>query len=392
MQKITKFYVSIFLLLVSIVSNATQPDRVDTTIYSTVLKKSVKISVLIPNSYKYTIEKKFPVIVMLDRQNRNIFDVVVQNIRYLELHSQIPASLIVQVETDFPDRFAFSDHPLARKGGMMPEFRKFINDELLSWTEKHFRINKIRTIIGHSAMGHFTNYLFATSPKTWSCITSMSSFFKTRTFNLLDSISIGEGPPISYYLVQGDPHQDSDQDKIFDSLMFTMPVTVNLRYKKFNYPFANHTAVPGISIGTVLTDFYGVYNKKRINLSQANYNTKGEVPPNEFKTIYDEFVGLYHDSLFLEIGNLAGTAATYEANNKHLSAIKILVSGTKLYPIYYPFYVSIAKQYQKLNDLEKTSSYYITAITILKEFSHLYKDPELLLNSLEKELASISLK
>lgn len=344
-----------------------------------------------PENYKYTTTKKYPVIIILDRQNESIFNNVCTNIRYLELHGQMPQSVIIQLETDFPDRWSYSDHPAVRAGGKMPEFKKFIENELLEWAEKNYRTNANRTIIGHSAMGYFTNYVMATTPGLWSCIISMSSFFKIKTLSLIDSInaSIFSVNPLHtthYYLAHGDPRQDSKQNLLLDTLLQKTEVPFNIKIGIYNYPFANHTSVPGISIGEILTDHYGNWNKLKVELAQANYDNKGNIPADSFKYIFDKLYGCYNDSLFYELAQINGTTNTYRQNKQYTRALELLDFGISQYPKYYVFYETKAKIYEALADTKSAKESYYAAIQVLKDNQLIYADHKKISAALQSQL------
>lgn len=261
----------------------------------------------------------------------------------------------------------------------MVVFSNFIHKELIPNIQSQYRTNNNKILIGHSAMGHFTNYVLATFPEEWSCIISISSFFKLKKFNLVDSIASKIGSissPVSFYTAQGDPHQDTNQDLLFDSLYKEIKPNPYFNYKRYSYPFANHTTVSGIAIGEILTDFWGKYNVRKIELGQKNYDSKGNIHPDTMIHVYTSLKNHYKDTIYYELGNIIGSSGTYSSNKKYDQAIRILEYGIEQYPKYYQLYVFVAgNQYKLHSDSTRHNTYILMAIDIVKNNPAIYEEP-----------------
>jgi predicted alpha/beta superfamily hydrolase len=361
------------------------PEYIVDSLWAKQLQKNINFTVHLPATYKYTTHRRFPLIVMFDRQNKPINVHFIQSIKNLEYHNQVPQAVIIEIETDYPDRWEYSDHPSVRENGKMIFLNEFLNEELIPFINKKYRTNDNKILIGHSAMGHFTNFVLFASPTKWNCIISISSFFNLKKLNLIDSLERNLNYitiPISFYTAQGHPHQDGTQDLLFDSLYQKLPTQNYFRYNRFTYPFANHTTVPGISIGEILTTFWGEYNISKNSLAQRNYDTKGNISVDSFMLLFSNMNNIYKDTIYYELSNIVGTCHTYVSNGKLNEAVRILEFGLRQYPLYYQFYVLLADIHKKNNNHVQSKAMMENAIKVVFQNKQLFDNHSEILKEL----------
>ncbi len=127
---------------------------------------------------------RYPVLVLLDAQDRNQFRSALANIRYLIDRNIIPPLMVIGVPFG-----AGRDNELtpAARGTIPPPLQslgetpggaeltlRFIADELLPWADAHYPTLPVRLLAGHSLGGLFALYAVAMRPDVFRVTIAMS--------------------------------------------------------------------------------------------------------------------------------------------------------------------------------------------------------------------------
>jgi len=123
-------------------------------IKSTILNEEREILVHLPEGYNKA-DKNYPVVYVLDGNSHFRHATVATNI--LDQQSRMPQSIIV----------ALPNNPGTRGrdlGAQKDVFLKFISDEVIPYTNKHYRTSDHKTIFGHSMAGAFVLKALAKKP------------------------------------------------------------------------------------------------------------------------------------------------------------------------------------------------------------------------------------
>ena len=152
----------------------------DTTISSLNLGYNKNISVIVPKDWQQNLEKTYPLTIIFDRQNKRSNQFIINTIDYLTINDQMPASIIVSVDSEQMKRTKETLHRKTNPSGMAEENELFIFNELIPFIEKNYKASKFRVLIGHSRYGYLTTYLFEKRLNQLNGIISLSPFFTTQ--------------------------------------------------------------------------------------------------------------------------------------------------------------------------------------------------------------------
>lgn len=139
------------------------------TINSDILKETQKVSVYLPKDYEKN-DKKYPVIYVLDGEYNSSF--TADAVKTLSSWTQrIPESIVIGITsnkrehdlTTTPDKSWQPPQPIPFAGGA-DNFLNYIEKELVPYVEKNYRIQSLRTIVGHSLGGLLAVHSFSTKP------------------------------------------------------------------------------------------------------------------------------------------------------------------------------------------------------------------------------------
>ncbi len=155
---------------------------------SKVLHENRKLWISLPDNYNLR-KDKYHLVVLLDGDNRSLFNYAVAAKRFIEDNSvdlydfNAPESIVVGIEQ--------KDRAIDFKKNA-PEFLSFLKKEVLPYVDTHFRTVNYRVLIGHSLAGAFALYAFQEDPKLFNAIIAASPAYTAnytgRVLTKIDSI------------------------------------------------------------------------------------------------------------------------------------------------------------------------------------------------------------
>jgi predicted alpha/beta superfamily hydrolase len=320
----------------------------DTTITSLNLGYNKKISVVVPKDWQQNIEKIYPLIILFDKQNKRSNQFIINTIDYLTISDQMPASIIVSVDSEQMKRTKETLHKKTNPSGMAEENELFIFNELIPFIEKNYKASKFRVLIGHSRYGYLTTYLFQKRLHQLNAVISLSPFFTTqKNVNLTDSIKAVnsyKGNHTKYYRYG----IGNDFPKEFEIMEQSLKLLDNkfMNAKGILLPEAYHNATPGLIIPTALYEVFENWSKELhlfFDISNKNIN--------QLEIATKNIENHYGQKLRPSIGILNGKGWEFYNDKQYEKAIAIWEILLTEYPNYSEGYLNIiwAKEELKLD-------------------------------------------
>ena len=310
----------------------------DTTISSSYLGYPKNISVIVPKDWQQNIEKEYPLILIFDRQNKRSNQFTINTIEYLTINDQMPASIIVSIDSEQIKRTKETLHKKTNLEGMAEENELFIFDELIPFIEKNYKANKFRVFIGHSRYGYLTTYLFEKRLHQLNAVISLSPFFTTqKNMNLTESIlnvNSYKGKQTKYYRYGIGNDFPKEFEIMEQSLKLIDHKLINV--KGVLFPEAYHNTTPGLIIPAALYEVFE-YWSKQVNLffDISNKNL------NQLEIASENIENHYGIKLRPSIGILNGKGWEFYNDKQYEKAITIWEILLTEYPNYSEGYLNI---------------------------------------------------
>lgn len=115
-------------------------------IKSTALKQDQTITVKVPDSYKHSPSRNYPVIYVLHGQ----WDTSIVTATLGVMESETPEFIVIGIQAKGEKL-----QPISKKNTLGKQFRQYLNYELLQYVTKNYRTAKYNILIGHSNAGRF---------------------------------------------------------------------------------------------------------------------------------------------------------------------------------------------------------------------------------------------
>lgn len=174
-------------------------------IHSEFTKQNYRIYVNIPSTYFDNPSKQYPSLFMLDADYS--FALAKQTSEHLSDRNHVPEMFVFGIAYDGPLNYRMNrtrDYTPTHvpDGGYGPEFQKqsgggpafaqFLEEELVPYLQKEFRISNQRVLVGHSYGGLFTSWMMVTRPSVFSGYISVSPSLWYDNGKIFDLINKGQ--------------------------------------------------------------------------------------------------------------------------------------------------------------------------------------------------------
>lgn len=260
-----------FLLLFTLVTSFAFSQRITESIPSKKLGGERTFTVSLPGNYEADVEKKYPVLVLLDGEYLlNPFE---GNLKYGNYWDDLPETIIVAINQNYGEqRFDDSDYDqTGLPSGKGASFFEFIGFELLPYIEGKYRTQPFRIIAGHDTTAGFLNFYLYKDDPVFNAYISLGAELApqmiTRVAERLPQIK----KPIFYYhaIGQGDLTDINDGAKALDKMIAPIPnKTFNYRFDQFKG--ASHYSLVALAIPQALYFIYDGYQP----ISMMEYKDK----------------------------------------------------------------------------------------------------------------------
>lgn len=316
----------------------------DTVFSSAHLGYDRAVTTTVPLEWQPGMGFQFPLIIIFDRQNTRSVQYILNTIDYLTSNEQMPASVVLTVESVEATRYRETLPLASSPEGLGEANERFIFEELIPFAEERLQAGRFRLLIGHSRYGFFTSYLFQKRLHDLNAVVSLSPFFEAKNVNLVDSFSRMDAVDLQttkYYRygIGGDYPED------FQAMEKTLATLKNprLNRKGVLFPLADHNATPGLTIANALYDIFAFWTQQ-----QNDYFDESNVSFEGIKTIQDNIEKHYGAPLSFGLGYLNGKGWQFFHAGKYELAISAWKLMLESYPNFSEGYLFIAQAEEQL--------------------------------------------
>jgi len=347
----------------------------DTLFHSKNLGYGKKISVTVPIEYQNNAkEKSYPFIIVFDSQNQRSYNYILSTIDYLTSNEQMPASVIIGVESTVQNRYKETQLELSDKAAFGSKNEAFIFDELIPYAQNNHQVNKFNMLIGHSRYGYFTSLMLTKRYKELNAVISLSPFMIQKNINLSDSIF---NLNTSYSLEKNLYYRfgiGNDYPENFEELNSKLDKK-SVESKKTNFKGtlfieADHNVTPGLTIGTALYEVFEFWSKQQNIYINNDYKDLSSI-----QTLSDRITNHYGAPLKFSIGTLNGKGWSFYNEKEYLSAIKAWKKMVQEYPNFSEGYLHII---QAQKDLKQDYSETLKQLKNSLQTTEFYSKEELI--------------
>lgn len=314
---------------------------------SEVFNKERTIYIHKPLFYKYQAkEVNIPIVFILDGQHEWFYNPILQTIKALEFTKQVPNVLTVIIPLDNRNK----ECRITDINEILP-LDNFIIKEVSKIVNNYSKSNE-RLIIGHSASASFalTSYLnnlnFYTGVFAHSPFEKVSELIhKAEQLDSLHKLNI-------FYSVGGSGKSlDSYHRNVYEKVKATYPAYFS-RINTFESDYSRHNSIPIISSPIFFEQYYAELMNRFGTLAEVLEFDKLKNPPQSVQLEVEKFkeAFTYNGSIvYPTIPDINGLASRYSNNGYNKHAIAILEIGTKIYPHFYGFPLSLYEFNEKDN-------------------------------------------
>jgi predicted alpha/beta superfamily hydrolase len=334
--------------------------RGDTSIESEILNYEKPLRVIVPFDFQVGIKgQSYPLIVIFDMQNSRSFDYTLRTIDYLTANEQMPAAVIIGVESDQMNRYAETQWPVSDPTGKAHLMTEFLFKELIPFARNHFHASMYTMLIGHSRYGYFTTYQRFTRGDDLHAVISNSPFFAQNNVSLTDSLpevfeSMRPEHQLYYRFCIGNDYPD-EYDRMITRLNEAHKSNASLNFKGILMSQADHNVTPGLHTGTALFEIFEFWSA-----CQNAYSRDMTMGVEELEGLKQKIVSHYGVDLPFSLGVLNGKGWAFFNEKKYLEAIGAWNVMLSAYPNFAEGYLfqAYAKQELKLDFTAELSEFF----------------------------------
>jgi predicted alpha/beta superfamily hydrolase len=358
-------------------------------VYSTVLKDTVNLEIIIPKGLKLSNYTDYPVIYLFDRQNGINYDYNLHTIEYLTSVSAMPRSIIIGISLDNRVRGKWTNPNIS--GGKADDFIRFLTEEFYPVLKEDYPVSSFNLMIGHSRTAIFSSYALSKKYDFFNgAIASSTSNFDFGKENqqlqfeeFLDTIA---SAPHDYYLYfstgekkYGDGHEP--RVDIFNAYLLDQKLPGNFHWKYYKES-VGHYVIPGLTVNRALSEIFTDYRDvlrncfKIVNDSTYADNVPWEKYLDEYSLVSKRMGYPIHPDLTF-FNSIASSYVNDYNNlfqeNKFNFAIFVLLEAIKTYPNDYDLSSWIGELYMTQGDSKNGMMYLNKTIELINNNENLSK-------------------
>lgn len=336
---------------------------------STVLNKSIPLSIHLPESYKNS-KRRYPVIYMMGSDYRTRFAMLASTLDYMA-DSQIPAFILVGIDLPEGNRVLLP----ARDTGAttVPDgYIQFLETELMRHIEKTYRTEPFNILFGASNSGFFTTYTLLKKPVLFNSYFATSPSLRAMTDELLSLIT--DGPLITssktkrLHIVYSDDDYDSVVNFVptfSESINLHKPPTLKVRIELLE----NQGHVPASDFTQLLLAQFPDFNPKEDLDSLI-----------KIKNHFDMLTKRYGYEMKPPMALLFNLGVDLTRSKNTVEALHVFDYTLKVYPEDKKSYVGMGFLKRETGNIEQAKVMFKKALTIAPDYGLAKR----LLESLEK--------
>ncbi len=151
---------------------------------SEILNEKREFTIFLPDNYTKS-KDKYPVLFLLDGKTH--FQHAISAVNFLSTRSIIPKLIIVSIHNIDRNRdFSPVYNERFPTSGGAEKFRNFIEKELKTYLDKHYRTSKFSVLMGHSFGGTFASYSLLTQPDLFDGYIAVSPYLQYSNNHLVN--------------------------------------------------------------------------------------------------------------------------------------------------------------------------------------------------------------
>ncbi len=259
----------VFLLLITI---SVYAQKTTEEFKSEKLEESREITIGLPQNYAKNIEKKYPLLLLLDGDY--LFDPFSGTLTYGAYWEDLPETIIVGISQNKnnerkADCGSFSEDGLPNEKST--KFFEFISGELMPYLEKKYRVGSFKMIAGHDVTAGYINlFMFRDQPIFNAYIALSPELAKHMEVHIPESFG-KQKTPLFYYLSSAD-----GDVKDIKNAIDTLDININLiknpviNYKYETIKNATHYSLVAYSIPNALYTIFDAFKP----ITTTEYNEK----------------------------------------------------------------------------------------------------------------------
>jgi tetratricopeptide (TPR) repeat protein len=336
-----KIFLVLMFLFVTGATRAQQFENyrplLDTTLFSKSLGFEKGIAITVPIDWQNDLDKRFPLIVIFDKQNQRSHNYILQTIDYLTSTDQMPSCVVVSVNSEGAHRYNETQYVIADKDGKAKENEVFIFDELIPLCERMYHASNFHMLIGHSRYGYFTTAMLTTRMDQIHSVISLSPFFHQDNVSLTDSINNLKLDGLSYtrYYRFGIGNDYPDDFFEMDSIVRQIQNPL-FNAKGYHFKEADHYATPGLTIATAIYEIF-----EKWSVLQLAYFSDDMSNSQSHKSLEKKVETEYGAPLCFSLGILNGKGWNYFGLERYEKAIEAWEIMMEKYPNFSEGYLYI---------------------------------------------------
>ncbi|OUJ67372.1 alpha/beta hydrolase-fold protein [Hymenobacter crusticola] len=317
----------------------------DTTLYSRALAQPRQLTVILPTTFNPARKTKYPLILVFDRQNQDIFRQLYESINYLTRFDAMPEAVIVGLTSSPSQRNRETSLPADMAGARGEELLRFVFDELLPWCAATYHTGACRTLIGHSRFGYFSTVMMCRQATQLSGVIALSPFYQQGRANWVDSVTTRFAPTqplarrLCYRFVTGDSLSDTPGYARMHAALRRAKLHPNFDWGGAAFYQAKHHVVPGLGVLPALLDIFQPWS--------ATADAFSSYPPVGTQLAYAAFQAkmqqVYGEEMSLGLARLNGLGNEYNAEKQYDKALFFWRQLLDEYPFFSATYVDIAE-------------------------------------------------
>lgn len=373
--------ISIVFLLIASKSAFCQKTTDTLTFHSNAFNEIRNVYVHTPEFYKYqSDEVKLPVIYILDGQHEWFVNPLLSTIKYLQYTHEIPNAIVVVI----PHKNRAKECGINNINEIQP-LDKFITEELDAKLAP-YRPGDFKVIIGHSFSASYALHAYINHQDYYSAVISNTPMhqleallIKAEAKTLINKSGI--------FLSVGGNEKDAIHRKEYNRLKSNYPSFLEA-INTFEAENSKHNAVPIVATPSFLTKMFLEFSNRHSEIAKVDTEYKLIGKPSSVDNELAKILATSKVGRFFyppEIADIYGIASRFSYSGYNTYALKLYEMGTRFYPHYYRFYLSMYKLLLK-DDVSKSKECLKKAKYLLETIEDHSVEAEEILNEIKIEM------
>lgn len=336
-------------------------------LFSEKLNAKRTFTVTLPPYYKQDKDKKYPLILVLDGDYMTApFEGV---FNYTGYWDELPEAIIVGVDQNYGTQREEDCRINATTGlpeGNGNKFFMFLNDELLPYLEKTYRLSPYKIIAGHDATAYMASLFLLRDNSPFKGYINFSPDLQVEMDTRLPEILSKADKPVFYYMctTEGDAPKLRKKIKAMDEAIKALPKNDNLKYVFEEFSSGSHYSVVPFGVPGALYSIFASYRP----ISPIEYKEKIESLPSGYVDYLQKKYDIIEKDLgvkmVIRLGDFKAIEAAILKNAMYSELRDLATLAKKNYPkkTISEYYEGL--YYEKMGDNKKANRAYMNGYSL----------------------------